>query len=58
MLLASLLCRNMSAVCVFSAGAIRQVFETSSFKGNTAEIPVPRPGSVSITYKTLLLNNH
>ncbi|CAL8382999.1 unnamed protein product [Arctogadus glacialis] len=36
---------NMSAVCVFSVGAIRNVFETSSFKGIKVEPPVPRPGA-------------
>uniref|UniRef100_A0A8C9SYE5 Semaphorin-7A-like n=1 Tax=Scleropages formosus TaxID=113540 RepID=A0A8C9SYE5_SCLFO len=49
-LLNRFLCRNMSAVCVYTMGNIDKVFMSSTFKGHSEEIPTPRPGTLGIFY--------
>lgn len=36
---------NSTAVCIYSIATIEDIFENSSFKGYSKDIPVPRPGT-------------
>ncbi|XP_073328805.1 semaphorin-7A [Pagrus major] len=36
---------NSTAVCVYSVGMIEEIFENSTFKGYSKDIPTPRPGT-------------
>eukprot|EP00066_Takifugu_rubripes_P016427 XP_011605693.1 PREDICTED: semaphorin-7A [Takifugu rubripes] len=55
---------NSTAVCVYSIDMIEDVFETSTFKGYSNDIPTPRPGTCVRNSKSLplatinLVKNH
>ncbi|KAM4733932.1 semaphorin-7A [Anableps anableps] len=44
---------NSTAVCIYSIEMIENIFETSTFRGYTKEIPTPRPGTCVQNSKNL-----
>lgn len=49
--------RNSTAVCIYSIATIEDIFENSSFKGYSKDIPVPRPGTVKMSLVPMLRQN-
>ncbi|XP_054476238.1 semaphorin-7A [Anoplopoma fimbria] len=46
---------NSTAVCIYSIGMIEEIFENSTFKGYSKDVPKPRPGTCVKNSRTLPL---